>query len=60
MVRELTTIIGHFSDGTPFGNWNAAEKKNNVGGFLRPSARSDPALRLCEDQLLQDSLLTAE
>ncbi|AZO32274.1 porin [Mesorhizobium sp. M1B.F.Ca.ET.045.04.1.1] len=27
--------FGHFNDGTPFGNWTAADKKNSVGGLLR-------------------------
>ncbi|TIW85984.1 MAG: porin, partial [Mesorhizobium sp.] len=26
---------GHFNDGTPFGNWTAADKKNSIGGLLR-------------------------
>jgi hypothetical protein len=27
--------FGHFDDGTPFGNWTNADKKNSVGGLLR-------------------------
>ncbi|RWE32505.1 MAG: porin [Mesorhizobium sp.] len=27
--------FGHFNDGTPFGNWTAADKKNSIGGLLR-------------------------
>ncbi|TPJ82750.1 porin [Mesorhizobium sp. B2-6-2] len=26
---------GHFDDGTPFGNWTKADKKNSVGGIVR-------------------------
>ncbi len=27
--------FGHFDDGTPFGNWTGATKKNSVGGIVR-------------------------
>ena len=27
--------FGHFDDGTIYGNWTGADKKNSVGGFLR-------------------------
>ncbi|RWM09649.1 MAG: porin [Mesorhizobium sp.] len=27
--------FGHFDDGTPFGNWTKADKKNSVGGIVR-------------------------
>ncbi|MGX5802204.1 porin [Bradyrhizobium sp. Arg314] len=27
--------FGHFNDGTPFGNWTKADKKDSVGGIVR-------------------------
>ncbi|TIR92169.1 MAG: porin, partial [Mesorhizobium sp.] len=27
--------FGHFYDGTPFGNWTKADKKDSVGGIVR-------------------------